>query len=419
MGKVRILLILAALAVAWPVEAQITPTYTFISGTLINPDEVNANFALLNNALNRTGGTMTGTLTARVIVPDGDNTRNFGSVGASWASAWFDGTVTVANVELTGVATFPQNGLKVADSNGSHYLILRTSSDLTADRNLTFVPGDAARIVTISGDTTISQDYSTTGTPQFAKVGVNAAISTGALVNVGGSFTGVGAAFGISVNPTLTVGENELGAAYNSSATIVEAAAGAHALLAGVRILAPTITVGAATVTNTASLYVAGSPTATVTGVNYAAWFDSGIVASDDGYRERTRAFTMGETQTRTFSAGNFTIDTGVLTVAAGDVEVDSYRVVGDTLYWSVQLTDIEAASTPGTQVRITLPNSYVLAEDVGAMGYTGTGSADRGVLIVTGVSGGTYLRLEFGNTANWPTSSIIDLAFNIHVKVS
>lgn len=92
---------------AWPSLAfgQVTPTYTFVNGTVIDAAQVNANFALLQNALNRTGGTMTGTLTAQVILPDGDNTRNLGSAGASWASAWFDGTLTAANVTVSSAFT--------------------------------------------------------------------------------------------------------------------------------------------------------------------------------------------------------------------------------------------------------------------------------------------------------------------------
>ncbi|HYE85054.1 MAG TPA: hypothetical protein VEA16_01775 [Vicinamibacterales bacterium] len=83
-----------------------SPPYTFQAGATINPDEHNTMFsAIYANALNRTGGTMTGTLTTQVILPDGDNTRNLGSAGASFASAWFDGTVTSATLSNTGNAT--------------------------------------------------------------------------------------------------------------------------------------------------------------------------------------------------------------------------------------------------------------------------------------------------------------------------
>ena len=68
-------------------------------------------------------------------------------------------------VATTSTPVFETVG--VSDSNDSHFLRVETTSDLTADRQLTLVTGDAARTVTMSGDATISQDYSTTGTPSF------------------------------------------------------------------------------------------------------------------------------------------------------------------------------------------------------------------------------------------------------------
>jgi len=63
--------------------------------------------------------------------------------------------------------------------------------------------------------------------------------------------------------------------------TIVEAASGTHALLAGLAITAPVITPGVATVTNTASLYISAAPTATVTGGNYSLFIDAGTIRYD------------------------------------------------------------------------------------------------------------------------------------------
>jgi hypothetical protein len=48
----------------------------------------------------------------------------------------------------------PNAGLKVLDTNGSHCLIIKPGSDLTADRILTIITGDAARTVTVAGDFT-------------------------------------------------------------------------------------------------------------------------------------------------------------------------------------------------------------------------------------------------------------------------
>ena len=62
--------------------------------------------------------------------------------------------------------------VRLPDSDGTHSVVFRTSSDLTADRILTVVPGDAARTVTLSGNPTLNdwfdQSVKTTGTaPSF------------------------------------------------------------------------------------------------------------------------------------------------------------------------------------------------------------------------------------------------------------
>lgn len=193
-----------AAGVLWPglVCAQISPTYTFINATIISADEVNANFALLTNALNRTGGTMTGTLTSRDITPNSTATYDLGTSGVKFRSAYFSSTVNADTVSLTtltctgcvsttqiasaysnlyaaladnetvtGTWVFENaDGLRVLDSNASHPLILTTSSNLTANRTLTLVPGDSDRTLTLSGNATLNQDVSTTALPTFAGV---------------------------------------------------------------------------------------------------------------------------------------------------------------------------------------------------------------------------------------------------------
>ncbi|HYE86358.1 MAG TPA: hypothetical protein VEA16_08380 [Vicinamibacterales bacterium] len=60
--------------------------------------------------------------------------------------------------------------LRVPDSDGTHSLVVATTSNLTADRLLTLVPGDGARSLTIGADSTINQDVSTTGSPTFSDI---------------------------------------------------------------------------------------------------------------------------------------------------------------------------------------------------------------------------------------------------------
>lgn len=68
--------------------------------------------------------------------------------------------------------TLANNGLRVLDTNASHYLQITPGSDLTANRIFTLVTGDAARTLTMTGDATVNQDVSTAGSPAFAAVTV-------------------------------------------------------------------------------------------------------------------------------------------------------------------------------------------------------------------------------------------------------
>lgn len=79
---------------------------------------------------------------------------------------------------ITTDITIPNTGLHLLDTNASHDLIIAPGSDLTADRTLTITTGDSARTLTISGNATVSQDYSTTGNPQFATIELGAASDT-------------------------------------------------------------------------------------------------------------------------------------------------------------------------------------------------------------------------------------------------
>lgn len=121
-----------------------------------------------------------------------------------------------------------------------------------------------------------------------------------------GSSVGAGHALGIAGNtnygfylyPNVTIPSNDLvlGLAITGALTgyanqdiyglylapaFTEAASGTHALLAGARFNAPTITTGAGLVTNAATVYIAGAPSATVSGANYAFWVDDGASRFD------------------------------------------------------------------------------------------------------------------------------------------
>ena len=97
------------------------------------------------------------------------------------------GGITDGDTLSTGL-TFPNEGTHILDTNASHDLILKANSDLTADRILSIITGDAARSLTLTGDTsltgtntgdqtiTLSGDVTGTGTS-----GVTTTIAAGAV----------------------------------------------------------------------------------------------------------------------------------------------------------------------------------------------------------------------------------------------
>lgn len=159
-----------------------------------------------------TGRTITGT-SAQITVTDGNGVS--GNPTLSFP----------ADVLIPTVLTVPNSGLHILDTNASHDLIIAPGSDLTVDRVLTLTTGDAARTVTISGDATISQDYSTTGNPQFATIELGAAADTtlarvsAGVVSIEGSNI-LTAATGQPLDATLTAL-----AAYNTNGLITQTAA--------------------------------------------------------------------------------------------------------------------------------------------------------------------------------------------------
>lgn len=133
-----------------------------------------------------------------------------------------------ANTDLTSLY-LDNTGLKIKDTNASHGLTIAPGSDLTADRTLTLTTGDAARTLTISGNATVSQDYSTSGNPQFATIELGAASDT----TLSRSAAGVIAVEGVTVplnstTNTHTAQQIELGHATDT--TLSRSAAGVLAV---------------------------------------------------------------------------------------------------------------------------------------------------------------------------------------------
>lgn len=117
---------------------------TNVSGGGGGSGDVSAAANLTDNAITRGNGGAKGIQTSGVIIDDTDN--------------------------VTGMATLtlPNTGLHILDTNATHDLIIVPGTNLTADRTLTIITGDANRSLTLtgnfSGTGTNTGDQTTAGT---------------------------------------------------------------------------------------------------------------------------------------------------------------------------------------------------------------------------------------------------------------
>jgi hypothetical protein len=159
-------------------KAQITvPFASFTADTIIEPSEVNANFAKFGDALNRTGGTMTGTLTARDITPDANGTRDLGVTGTRWKDGWFGGTVTAATFSGSGASL---TALPAGQLTGALPAISGASLTDLAEANIT----DGALLARVGGTETIAGTWTFTALPKIT------AASAGIIFNQTGGTSG-------------------------------------------------------------------------------------------------------------------------------------------------------------------------------------------------------------------------------------
>jgi hypothetical protein len=137
------MLVLATFAAS---NAQIGIPNTFTAGTRIVSADVNANFSAVgDNALNRTGGTMTGVLTTQGIGPDANNTRDIASTGTRYRDLWLGRNAAVGGtLSVTGAVTgasFAGSGAaltgipETAITDGA--LLARVAADETVTGNWT------------------------------------------------------------------------------------------------------------------------------------------------------------------------------------------------------------------------------------------------------------------------------------------
>lgn len=419
-----LLLILLVLAGVDPVAAQVSPTYTFTAGTTISPDEVNANFALLGNALNRTGGTMTGTLTARDITPASTATYDLGVTGTRFRDAWLSrnlavgGTLDVAGaVTLTAGLTTRDvtpsahatydlgvTGTRFRDAWLSRNLAVGgdltvtgtmaaatmagtlTARDIAAVANATYdigATGTRFRDAWLSRNLDVGGTFGATGTATFSGAVTGSGTTSGGSgrYSFAGTHTGGAGAnlYGTVFSTSLTPDANDVvGVVLLSGAvsTITEAGSGTHPMLAGVYLIPPTITGGSATVTNTATLYITDAPSTTVTGANYAIRVEAGA----------TSVQSLAFTTTATMGWNTRTPGTTYQAASDGFVYVYSDAVTSGGGLGNVAIyTD---GSTPPTTIRarVAVANDYASPSSAVKAGdyYRAVVTTDSGTITST-----------------------------------
>ncbi len=168
------------------------------------------------------GGTGSGTAAAartNLGTPGLADSNTFSNSNAFNGQTTFNNSVAVT----AGTLTVPNAGFALLDTNASHALYLTPGSNLTANRTLTLVTGDADRTLTLTGNATISG--TNTGDQTIALTG-----------DVTGSGTGSFAA-SIGANKVTdamlrqSAGLSVVGRGVNSTGNVADIAAGADGLV--------------------------------------------------------------------------------------------------------------------------------------------------------------------------------------------
>lgn len=180
-----------SVAVASPAAAQLTVPYTFSFGQVASPTEVNSNFAKFADALNRTGGTMTGTLTAQQITPSASNTYDLGSSLSFFRSGYLKTSVvlgqTGGNYTVTWANPAAARAVSLEDPGGTDVFVWKAATQTLTNKTLT---SPALASPAFSG--------TATGTLTCARCVADAALSTNVpLLNAANAFTGASQTFAV------------------------------------------------------------------------------------------------------------------------------------------------------------------------------------------------------------------------------
>jgi hypothetical protein len=194
--------------------------------------------------------------------------------GALAISAGF--SATTGNFTSTLAASgliIPAVGVRLPNNV---YIIGRNAA--SASRNLIGIDGSDIVQIAQSGDIT-----NVGGKTTFASNVAVGVANVNSLVAINATLSGnTGNGTGFNIGAVLTPAPGFLGRGMVVAPFLNEAASGIHALMSGATFSNVNgIAAGAATVTDTANVYIDGAYSATVSGGNYALWVDDGITRLD------------------------------------------------------------------------------------------------------------------------------------------
>lgn len=287
---IRSLVFLLSAGQSLPAFAQAPGRFSTVTITSTAADAIKVGTASMGDTdLNKIDGITNGTAAAgKAVVLDSNGAINIlRTASLRIGTSGSETTVTSTGAELNYLA-----GITCGTVTASKALCVDANKDLATLRNVTLSGTFNATGVgphAVGGTTVSSQQFTIKGT--FAERN------------------------GFLIESTIQPPANAGSAIAYVAGTIAEAASGTHALLAGLRVDAPTVIGAAGLVTDTATFYITQAASATVSGANYALWVDSGnarfdgdIIGSFIGTTGATsfNVYTNGSTRWYWNSAGHY-----------------------------------------------------------------------------------------------------------------
>lgn len=260
--SIRNLLLALAVLLPAPLAAQgITIPNTFVNGTAADATQVNANFtSLANNALNRTGGTMTGTLTTLLVQPTSNNASDIGTASLLYKTIYTRSSLVLGqaagNYTLTWANPAAARAISFEDPGGTDILVYKAATQTLTNKTISTGSTYNAGAITSSGV------FQLTGAIAHGIGGAAYGYTHLRLGDGSTTFTAPGTAdavYGILGQLKLQAGAGKDAYGLAWAPALVNAS-GTGALFAGAKFDAPTITISAGAVTTAATVSISGAP---------------------------------------------------------------------------------------------------------------------------------------------------------------